>query len=309
MKINPKLLEILVCPMCKSGVELLNSKIKCLNCGEEFVIEEGIPIMLPRRLSQDLKLTIDKWNEWYRKISFQDIAKTKLDWELEYLYDTLEYLVKFWKVEKRNAYLEIGCGQAFLGLEMAKRGLRVFGLDISIEALKIAKQIYEKEGREGLFVCGDLLNAPLEENKFEFIYGGGVIEHFRETEKAIRELYRILGKNGSAFNTVPYLSLSSLTYRQLWGNIPDLPVLSQLAEMIHIKMLKKRYMQFGYEKSFTMRKLANMFKAAGFKNLDMGLFQCYLPVTFVKSERLKNLIRWLARCRPFWPMVYISAKK
>lgn len=307
--INSELLKILACPICKSDVKLQNGNLFCTNCDRKYSIIEGVPVMLPKMLNEDLKLAINRWDNVYREISSEDIEKAKLEYISKYLGDTLEYLDRFWKVEAGNSYLEIGCGPAFLGLEMAKRGARVFGLDVSIEGIRIAKQVYKGEGEEGLFICGDLLNNPFKDNQFDFVYGGGVIEHFRDTEKGIREIYRILKKNALAFNTVPYLSLASLTYRQLWGNIPDLPVLRQLAEMIHIKMLKKKYMQYGYEKSFTLGKLANMFKKAGFEKLDIGLFQCYLPITFVKNERLKNLIRWLAKYRPFWPMVYVNAQK
>lgn len=256
-----------------------------------------------------MKIAYNKWNEYYRKMSREDIERAKLEYELVYLDDTLQYLDKFWMPGKRNNYLEIGSGPAFLGLEMAKRGLKVFGLDVSIEAIKIAKQVYKREGREGLFVCGDLLNVPFKENQFDFIYGGGVIEHFRDTQKSIREIYRILKNNGLAFNTVPYLSLSSLTYRQLWGNIPDLPFLKQIAEITHINILKKRFMLYGYEKSFTLRKLTGMFRKAGFGEIQTGLFQCYLPFTFIKIKWLKNLARILTKYKLFWPMVYINAEK
>lgn len=309
MSVNPELLKILACPICKTDVEPLNSKIRCLSCSEKFIVEDGIPMMLPEKLSQDLKLTVDKWNNRYRKMSFQDIERAKSDYELVYLKDIVKYLDKFWVTRKKGRYLEIGCGPAFLGLEMAKRGLKVFGLDVSIEGIRIAKQVYDGEGKEGLFVCGNLLDTPYKADQFDFIYGGGVIEHFRDTEKAIRELYRMLRKDGSVFTTVPCLSLSSLTYRQLWGNIPDLIFLRQLAETVHIKMLKKKHMRFGYEKSFTIRKLASVFKEVGFKDLDIGLFRCYLPLYFVKNEWFKKLFRKLSNNRLFWPMVYVKAVK
>lgn len=308
--INPRLLEILACPVCKSNVKLQDNQFICINCGRKYCIIDEIPIMLPQKMSQDLKLTINKWNESYKRMSPEDIRKAKSDYELEDLKDILKYLDKFWIAGKGDSYLEIGCGPAFLGLEMAKKGLRIFGLDTSIEGIKIAKQVYEeKKEREGLFVCGNLLSAPFEENQFDFIYGGGVIEHFRDTERAIKELYRMLRSNGSVFNTVPYLSLSSLTYRQLWGNIPDLPILRQMTEVIHIGILKEKYMQYGYEKSFTLGKLTSMFKKAGFQNLEMGLFDCYLPLTFIRNEWAKNLCRGLAKHRYFWPMIYVNAQK
>jgi uncharacterized protein YbaR (Trm112 family) len=48
--INPELLAILVCPKCKTKVELSedNTKLVCQNpdCKREYRIENGIPVML-----------------------------------------------------------------------------------------------------------------------------------------------------------------------------------------------------------------------------------------------------------------------
>jgi len=44
--IDPKLLEILVCPDCKADVELKDDKLCCTGCGKRYPIRDGIPIML-----------------------------------------------------------------------------------------------------------------------------------------------------------------------------------------------------------------------------------------------------------------------
>jgi len=44
--IDKKLLEILACPACKSGVKLEGDKIICTECGLRYPIKDGIPVML-----------------------------------------------------------------------------------------------------------------------------------------------------------------------------------------------------------------------------------------------------------------------
>ena len=44
--IDKTLLEILACPLCKSSVELKDSKICCTKCKRKYPIKDGIPIML-----------------------------------------------------------------------------------------------------------------------------------------------------------------------------------------------------------------------------------------------------------------------
>ena len=44
--IDPKLLEILACPLCKAAVNLQGERLVCVQCGRRYPIREGIPVML-----------------------------------------------------------------------------------------------------------------------------------------------------------------------------------------------------------------------------------------------------------------------
>ena len=44
--IDPELLDILVCPDCKSDVEFKDNKIVCKGCGRRYPVKNGIPVML-----------------------------------------------------------------------------------------------------------------------------------------------------------------------------------------------------------------------------------------------------------------------
>ncbi len=49
--VSKNLLEVLACPKCKTGVEVItvnngNSGLKCTKCGKVYPIRNGIPIML-----------------------------------------------------------------------------------------------------------------------------------------------------------------------------------------------------------------------------------------------------------------------
>ena len=92
---------------------------------------------------------------------------------------------------------------------------------------------------------------------------------------------RVLKKEGVSFNTAPYLNIGSLTYRQIWGNIPNFPILKQLAEFIHIKLLKGQHMIFGYEFSFLGSTLKKFHKKAGFEKIYVDKFKVKLAFDFV----------------------------
>lgn len=60
--IDPKILDILACPLCKADVKLTADEkgLKCVQCHRVYPIKEGIPIMLideatiePERTTRD----------------------------------------------------------------------------------------------------------------------------------------------------------------------------------------------------------------------------------------------------------------
>jgi len=44
--IDPELLAILACPVCKTAVKLTDDRLVCIQCGRRYPIREGIPVML-----------------------------------------------------------------------------------------------------------------------------------------------------------------------------------------------------------------------------------------------------------------------
>lgn len=44
--IDPKLLEILACPLCKTEVKLQQDRLVCVQCGRRYPIRDSIPVML-----------------------------------------------------------------------------------------------------------------------------------------------------------------------------------------------------------------------------------------------------------------------
>lgn len=48
--ISHKLLEILVCPVCKRDVKLKGKELICMSCGRRYPVVNGIPYLLPPEL-------------------------------------------------------------------------------------------------------------------------------------------------------------------------------------------------------------------------------------------------------------------
>lgn len=44
--IDPELLKLLACPVCKTPVELRGDRLVCVRCGRRYPVRDGIPVML-----------------------------------------------------------------------------------------------------------------------------------------------------------------------------------------------------------------------------------------------------------------------
>lgn len=303
-------LDYLCCPNCKSDLKKNSKYLICKNCLKKLKIEDGI-IKTIVDLTPDATLSLNKWNKIYKNLfknkkyiaCFEDYKKKNSEKDFQ-------QLGKIKTLNKKTVFLELGCGMFFFGINFSKKCGAVIGIDFSISALKIAKNLLNRyKIKNYLLIQANILNLPLKNNTVDFVCGNGVIEHFKNTQISINELYRILKNNGISLNTVPYLNFGSLTYRQLWGNIPDFPVLKQLAEFIHLKLLKGKHMMFGYELSFTKKKLIKLHNNAGFKQIKIEKLDVE-PVFLFAPKFIRKPLRWLANNSSlFWPMVQVTATK
>jgi ubiquinone/menaquinone biosynthesis C-methylase UbiE len=222
----------------------------------------------------------------------------------------MNHVRPLWDKYGKDCFFEAGCGSGRLLYLLGKSGIPVIGYDNSIAALKFTARFLKLGGIENFhLVCGDMRYLPFKDDSLGMIYGGGSIEHFDGQQQAIDEMHRALIQGCALTLTYPYISISTLTYRQLFGNIPDIPVMKQIYQFIHEKILRKKFMRFGYEKSFTIGKMQSFYKKSGFTNINSGFFDTYLDMTFIRNVKIKDFLRKLSRFKPFWPMVHTTGNK
>ena len=251
-----------------------------------------------KRLAQ--KIWGDEYQELLRKKHFDVVDK--------YALADLALIKKHFALRPGTKFLEIGCGRARLALLLSQLGAEVTGLDISPQAIKLAKEIFQENNLRGRFVVGDTENLPFGERSFDLVFGGGVIEHIANTQKAFGEIYRVLKKNGKLITTIPCLSLTTLPQSFLTGATPQIPVIREINLLIHYRLLKGRYMKYGYEKIYSLNKLREFARKAGFKKIRI---EPYLPPYDFKyvPTAFKKIAAQLVRLRGFWPMIGLIGEK
>lgn len=308
---NNKFNNFFCCPKCKGKLLLSDAAFTCKSCKNKYPITNGIPDFSIDIQEAEMNLSQKKWDKKYIEDSKKNTLNELDRLDKKFFKSTWGQIVQQYYLKKNDVFLEIGCGTFYLGRRLARMGYTVVGIDMSMKALKLAKKVFEKEKITNyLLVCGNVLNMPFKKDSFNLLYGAGVIEHFKDTCSAVKELQRVLKKGGVVYNTVPYLNIGSLTYRQVWGNIPRLPILEDLFTFFHTKILKAKHMRFGYELSFTQSYLKKIHEQAGFSQVKTGQFHCQLDFDYLKNKTLRQLAFYLATHSCFfWPMIYVAAKK
>ncbi len=131
-------------------------------------------------------------------------------------------------------------------LQSAQRmGARVFGIDLSAPILRQARAGFG-EAALGAAVA-DVRRLPFATSSFDAIYSMGTIEHFRDPETALHELFRVLKGQGRAIIGVP--------------NLHD-PFLRPL---LVATLRTFGLYAYGYERAFSRRQLREMLEATGFE--------------------------------------------
>ncbi|UCG56532.1 MAG: glycosyltransferase [Phycisphaerales bacterium] len=86
-------------------------------------------------------------------------------------------------VKKTDAILEAGCGSAAQSLAMYRAGYRNIVLfDFSENALRVARQMFEKENPGIRTIQGDLAEEDASE-QFDLVYNCGVLEHYEKVDR------------------------------------------------------------------------------------------------------------------------------
>lgn len=308
-----KILRYVVCPCCRSSLRFSRRKLYCRNCNKFFEFTpEGIPSLLGH-IDRDTQLSLDKWDNIFGSSFFK--KESEKEYREFFLADTKRQILEAAPKSKikDRVFLEMGCGQGFLGEAMAKEGWFFLGVDFSLNALKLLKKRLDKrEIYNYLLVQGNVESMPIKNGSIDLLFGGGVIEHFENAQTVINNVYRVLKRDGVAVNALPFFNLGNLVYRSLWGGIPNVPILKQIAELVHIKILGGKHMVFGYELQLTFSQLRSLHQRAGFRreNIKISKFDTHIQLHRIKSQFLRKIVIMLCnKSSLFWPAIKVVANK
>jgi len=143
----------------------------------------------------------DSWeNRFYKDIGKQP-EKISRD-----LHKNLPKFIKLLKGAGAKNVLDLGCGMGKHSVALAKKGFRVFGLDLVETAAKVAQDWLKKEGLCAEIRVGDIYKKlPYKDNFFDGVISTKVLHHgtLCQIKKLVQELGRVMRPGGVIMVEVP----------------------------------------------------------------------------------------------------------
>lgn len=102
---------------------------------------------------------------------------------------------------KGRNVLDIACGTGYGTQYIAKSASKVFGVDISADAVKYAQNNYPASNLE--YKVGSGTSIPLEDSSVDVVVSMETIEHIMQQDEFLAEVKRVLVKGGNFFVSTP----------------------------------------------------------------------------------------------------------
>lgn len=99
----------------------------------------------------------------------------------------------------RSVLLDVSCGSGFLLQAAEARGVRAFGVDLSEEAVRLARRVAPSAG---VVVC-DGEHLAFRDESFDHITCLGSLEHFLDMGQGLREMIRVAKPGARCLIMVP----------------------------------------------------------------------------------------------------------
>lgn len=155
-------------------------------------------------ISQSKEAVRDFWNRNVCHVSFletseigsRDFFKEAEELRYRYHYHLLPLFDQLAEQYPSGRLLEVGCSMGTDLLQLARRGFAVTGVDLTEEGIELAKRCFALYDQVADLRVGDAEKLAFEDDVFDVVYSFGVLHHTPDTERAVKELWRVLRRGG-----------------------------------------------------------------------------------------------------------------
>ncbi len=167
-------------------------------------------------------------------------------------------------------FLDLGATQGGLMQRMISQGWRAYGVDINPDNVDVC----QTRGLEVWLADLSIDELPYENDRFDLVFAGEIIEHIVDTDKFLQNLARCLKPSGSLIITTPNLASFENRIRLLFGVYPEWVDWCTSEGVGHVR-------------AYTVKILKRQLAKHGFITLNvLGSFVPYLPRQVMSKYRL-----------------------
>ena len=239
--------------------------------------------------NQQIKLYWQAYEKKFGKIPLETFCLRYFPWSFwEPAKKRLDILLKC--VNKNQKILDAGCGNGWASLFLSRKNFKVTSVDLSLKAIRRLKNLSNITGIKFTLVKADLLQLPFANKKFDIIFSFDVLEHIFELDKTIKELKRVLIKEGLLIVSLP----------NKWGSF------SLLHDVLIERLLRKASKKGFEEKHVGLRSIIgwrHYFENNGFRIMQINNIEYLAPLfAFVNRKWFRIIVnldvmisRWLPK--------------
>jgi ubiquinone/menaquinone biosynthesis C-methylase UbiE len=118
-------------------------------------------------------------------------------------------LIRWLDIKPGERVLDVGCGDGYYDMIIAKSGAKVTGIDIHEKRLSKAQRLYRNERSEFLYMNAEEMSFG--DASFDRVVSFCVVEHFHHDERVMQNISRVLKPGGCFVFSVDSLSNPEIT--------------------------------------------------------------------------------------------------
>lgn len=169
--------------------------------------------------------------------------------------------------------IDFGCATGYLSNLLQKKGCTVTGIEINVDAAKIAEKYCQQ------VIVADLdfvsLTAILPSHKFDVAMFGDVLEHLRNPSKTLKETKQILKEDGYVIASIPNIAHAAIRLSLLQGRF----------EYTDLGILDNTHLKF-----FTRKTVKDLFEKAGYlvEIIDCTKLDCFSESSLIPQNEISE---------------------
>lgn len=249
-----------------------------------------------KQLPKELKIIKTYWEKRLPQIWYSDKKPMSKEWfnELEFsrynaFYEYIKQIAEF-EYHSGEKVLEIGVGVGTDLLQYAKNGSKVYGIDLTKEAIAITKQHFKEAEQKYVHLSiGNAEELSFKDNTFDLIFCFGVLHHIPNTSKAIKEIHRVLKPGGKAIIMLYAVGWKHIVKRIIIRGI----LCGQLFKLGYQKCINKNTEVHGdspLTKVYTKRGVRKLFPDFGEISIERYRLGEYFDYAPYKSKKFPSII-------------------